>query len=119
MADALDFAQHHSNEDDALELYTGVIGYLHDHLNYYHIYNEKTLHDRFHWEGKGMPTGSIHLAFVRIYELPTPLSFPYSKAHAGCRSWIDIPEHSTEDIRPVIDEQAFSKINSVLSELAT
>ena len=88
-------------------------------LSDYHIYSEQTLYDRFHWEGKGMPTGSIHVALVRIYKLPTPLSFPYDKPYAGCRSWIDIPEYSTDNASPVIDEQSFAKIDKALSEQTT
>lgn len=88
-------------------------------LSDYHIYSEQTLHDRFHWEGKGMPTGSIHVALVRVYELPNPLSFSYAKSHAGCRSWIDAPEYSTANISSVITDQAFIKINKTISDLST
>lgn len=79
-------------------------------LSDYHIYSESTLSERFHWEGKNMPTGSIHVALVRVYKLPEPLSFPYTKAYSGCRSWIDIPEYSPEGISPVIPDAVFEKI---------
>lgn len=88
-------------------------------LSDYHIYSEQTLHDRFHWEGKGMPTGSIHVALVRVYKLPTPLLFPYAKAHAGCRSWIDIPEYSTTNTSPVITDTTFTALNNTLSKSST
>lgn len=83
----------------------------------HHIYSRETLHDRFHWEGKGMPTGSIHVAFIRTYALPSPLVFPYEKKYAGCRSWIDIPEYSRQDLSPVISDQDFKQVEADLSAL--
>lgn len=83
----------------------------------YHIYSEQTLSNRFHWEGKGMPTGSIHVALVRVYQLPTPHRFLYAKPHSGCRSWINIPEYSTENITPVIPDVAFTETKAALSKL--
>ncbi len=56
-----------------------------------HIYSEKTVRDRFDWEGKGMASGSIHVALVRIRELATPWEFPYEAKYGGCRSWINLP----------------------------
>ena len=55
-----------------------------------HIWTEETIRDRFFWEGKGMASGSIHVAFVEIEKLKDPLRFAYEKTHGGCRSWVDI-----------------------------
>jgi len=55
-----------------------------------HIWTEETIKDRFYWEGKGMPTGSIHVAFLEYFKLQDPWVLRYEKKYAGCRSWIDL-----------------------------
>lgn len=57
----------------------------------FHIYTEEAVRQRFAWEGKGMKSGSIHVALVEVRELPTPWEITYQTAHGGCRSWVDIP----------------------------
>jgi hypothetical protein len=83
-----------------------------------HIYSEQILRDRFDWEGKGMTSGSIHLALVRVLELSTPWEFPYEPKYGGCRSWLELPEPPVawrESARPVLDEAAFTSLASALS----
>ncbi len=83
-----------------------------------HIYSEQTLRDRFDWEGKGMASGSIHLALVRVLELSTPWEFPYEPKYGGCRSWLELPEPPVawrESARPVLDEAAFTLLADALS----
>jgi hypothetical protein len=83
-----------------------------------HIYSEQTLRDRFDWEGKGMASGSIHLALVRVLELSTPWEFPYEPKYGGCRSWLELPEPPVawrESARPVLDEAAFTSLANALS----
>jgi hypothetical protein len=78
-----------------------------------HIYSEQTVRDRFDWEGKGMASGSIHLALIRIRELATPWEFPYEAKYGGCRSWVDLPEPPTgwkDDARPVLKDAEFEKL---------
>lgn len=55
-----------------------------------HIYTEKTVRDRFDWEGKGMASGSIHVAYVEVEALPQPWEFPYAPKYGGCRSWVKL-----------------------------
>jgi hypothetical protein len=57
----------------------------------FHIYTEETVRQRFDWEGKGMSSGSIHVALVEVRALPTPLELTYQPSFGGCRSWITIP----------------------------
>lgn len=78
-----------------------------------HIYSEQTVRDRFDWEGKGMASGSIHVALVRIRELATPWEFPYEAKYGGCRSWLNLPEpppHWREGAKPVLDDGAFAAL---------
>ncbi len=82
-------------------------------LEAFHIYSEQTVRDRFDWEGKGMASGSIHLAVVRIWKLATPWEFPYEAKYGGCRSWINLPDPPAgweETARPVIDDVAFAAL---------
>lgn len=57
----------------------------------YHIYTEETVRQRFDWEGKGMKSGSIHVAVVEIRTLGEPWDITYQPSHGGCRSWVEIP----------------------------
>lgn len=82
-----------------------------------HIYSEQTVRDRFDWEGKGMASGSIHLALVRVRKLASPWEFPYEPKFGGCRSWVNLPEPPNgwrESARPVMDEQAFAALERLL-----
>lgn len=84
-----------------------------------HIYSESTVRDRFDWEGKGMTSGSIHLALVRICQLAVPLAFSYDVKYGGCRSWIKLPELSDgweTSAQPVIDDAAFADLESRLAQ---
>jgi hypothetical protein len=64
-------------------------------LEAHHIYTEKTVRDRFDWQGKGMSSGSIHVAKVRVIPLRKTWVFPYEARYGGCRSWVslDPPPH--------------------------
>lgn len=78
-----------------------------------HIYSDQTVRDRFDWEGKGMASGSIHLALVRVQQLASPWEFPYEARFGGCRSWIDLPEpppHWQQNARPVIDDDVLASL---------
>ncbi len=85
-----------------------------------HIYSEATVRDRFDWEGKGMASGSIHVAFVRVLELAEPWVLPYEKAYGGCRSWINLPTPPPgwkESARPVLATDPFAALADRLSSL--
>lgn len=85
----------------------------------FHIYNSQTLKERFDWEGKGMVSGSMHVAFVRVSALKNPLAIPYEKRFGGCRSWLemtDLPEPDLEELVPVIGLEAFAELYAKVSE---
>ena len=87
-------------------------------LELFQIYSEHTVRDRFDWEGKGMASGSIHLALVRIRELSTPWEFPYEARYGGCRSWVNLPEPPEgwrEAARPVLGDEAFAALEKKLN----
>ncbi len=79
----------------------------------FHIYSEATVRDRFDWQGKGMASGSIHVALVRVRELAAPWILPYETGFGGCRSWIQLPAPSEgwqATARPVLDDDAFASL---------
>ena len=91
-----------------------------EELHPFHVYTDETLRDRFDWEGKGMSSGSIHLAFVRVCALDQPLEITYEKRFGGCRSWLELPvELDEKGMGPVIEQDSFdtisSKIRNILS----
>lgn len=57
-----------------------------------HIYTEQTVRDRFDWQGRGMASGSIHVAKVKVFELSQPWNFPYEPRYGGCRSWVTLDQ---------------------------
>ena len=86
----------------------------------WHIYSEETVRDRFDWEGKGMASGSIHVALVRVRELAEPWKFPYEAGFGGCRSWLTLPEPHAgwrESAKPVLDDEAFATLDREVSAL--
>ncbi len=86
-------------------------------LQPYHIYSEQTVRDRFDWEGKGMASGSIHVALVRIFKLAEPWEFPYEPKYGGCRSWVNLPEPPAGwriSATPVIGDVAFGELGGIL-----
>jgi hypothetical protein len=83
----------------------------------HHIYSESTVRDRFDWEGKGMASGSIHVALVRVRELATPWEFPYETRYGGCRSWVNLPEPPLgwfEAARTVLEDEALGALSGKL-----
>lgn len=76
-------------------------------LERWHIYAAETVRDRFFWQGRNMPAGSIHVAVVDVRALATPWEIPYGPKFGGCRSWITLPpapdgllEHATAVLSP-------------------
>jgi len=70
-----------------------------------HIYGEQTVRDRFDWQGKGMNSGSIHVAKVKVFALDAPWVFPYEARYGGCRSWVKLdapPDDWKSGLIPVI-----------------
>lgn len=83
-----------------------------------HIYSQATVRERFDWQGKGMASGSIHLALVRIYQLAEPWILPYQTAFGGCRSWIQLPAPPAgwqPAAHPVLADEAFAALARLLA----
>jgi hypothetical protein len=87
-------------------------------LQPYHIYAEETLRERFDWESKGMTSGSIHLALVRVSELRNPLELTYEKRFGGCRSWLELDAPEPVNAVSVLEQDAFDAFSGALSAIA-
>jgi hypothetical protein len=88
-------------------------------LEPFHIYSEKTVRERFDWQGKGMVSGSIHVALVQVRKLAEPWDFPYEKSYGGCRSWVTLPEPPRdwlERLIPVVDESTVAQLDQRIKE---
>lgn len=86
-------------------------------LEPHHIYSEQTVRDRFDWEGKGMASGSIHVALVRVRKLVQPWEFSYEAGFGGCRSWIKLPEPPADWMKSaqwVIGDASFTGLSQTL-----
>lgn len=90
-------------------------------LEPFHIWTEETIRQRFDWEGKGMASGSIHVALVRVSALPRAWEFPYEAKYGGCRSWVALPDPPAgllEEAVPVLGDDEFSTLFAKLAGLA-
>ena len=85
----------------------------------YHILNEATVRERFDWQGKGMSSGSIHVALVRVFQLAEPWELTYTTAFGGCRSWIKLPTAPEASESPVIADERFSEITRDFQNLTS
>jgi hypothetical protein len=89
-------------------------------LEPFHIYSEATVRDRFDWEGKGMPTSSIHVALVRIRKLAQPWKLEYHSSFGGCRSWIKLPDPPPDwqsSATPVVNDETFETLKNQLAAI--
>jgi hypothetical protein len=89
-------------------------------LQPYHIYTEETLRERFDWEGKGMASGSIHLALVRISRLQPSLELTYDTRFGGCRSWVEVPDDDPKRLENgvnVLGQDVFSTLFERISRI--
>ena len=78
-----------------------------------HIYAETTVRDRFYWQGRNMPSGSIHVAIAESHQLAKPWQIHYAPSFGGCRSWITMPDPPADVLagaKPVASTEDLAKI---------
>lgn len=54
----------------------------------FHHWTVDTIRERFDYTGNA----GISLAFLRLWRLSHPWTFPHQARYGGCRSWLDLPE---------------------------
>jgi hypothetical protein len=84
-----------------------------------HVLHESVIEERFEYSagGKAVDALGIHVAFVRIYRLEPPVSFPMEKRFGGCRSWIELPEITPEAMVSVLSDEEHERRKNTFSEL--
>jgi hypothetical protein len=70
-------------------------------LSPFHIWKDSEIEQRFRYDD----VQGVNLAFIRIYRLEPPFTFPDEPKYGGCRSWVTFPDlpPGTEQI-PVLDD---------------
>jgi len=84
-----------------------------DALTGLHIYAQDTVRDRFYWQGRNMPSGSIHVAIAETHALAAPWEIRYSRKYGGCRSWITLPDPPVDvlgNANPVSTQEELAEI---------
>jgi hypothetical protein len=72
-------------------------------LHPFHVWRENVIHERFEYDEKK----GVSLAFVRVYKLAVPATFPDARQYGGCRSWVTLPELPEMAVSsPVLDESS-------------
>lgn len=81
-----------------------------------HFWTEDTLRERFDYSDS---TG-ISLAFLRVFRLSSPWTFPDEKKYGGCRSWLDLPElPESLTCTPVLDDTTHHQRRAALEKILT
>ncbi|ELS03965.1 hypothetical protein Xen7305DRAFT_00036910 [Xenococcus sp. PCC 7305] len=76
-------------------------------LQPYHIWNEQMIRDRLKWKA----SQPLSVLFLRVYNLPRPLSIPYDSSYGGCKSWIDLVKPiSLQGLNPILDDHSYQKL---------
>ena len=84
-----------------------------ERLEPFHIWQPGLLRERFDYGNQS----ALHLAVVKTYKFVAPLQIPYTKRFGGCRSWVDIPVNEVPEASAVLDQSAWSALNSALDNL--
>jgi len=84
-------------------------------LQPYQIWNGQMLRDRFKWK----VNQPLSVLFLRVYNLPQPLSITYDSSYGGCKSWINLVEPiSLVELRPVLDDNTYqSQVKKIISHI--
>jgi hypothetical protein len=70
-------------------------------LDRFHVWSEDEIRNRFDYESAG-----LNLAFVRVFTLAEPWSFPDEAKYGGCRSWVTLPDPPADlKLLPVLDDE--------------
>ncbi|MDA0834909.1 MAG: DUF1802 family protein [Planctomycetota bacterium] len=82
-------------------------------LKGHHILADETVEQRFYYRQPG-----LFVIVARIYRLPSPVVVTETTTMAGCKSWVEMPaELSTDELTPVLGEEAFSARRKVVESL--
>ncbi len=78
-----------------------------------HFWTEETLRERFDYS----ESAGISLAFLRVFRLSAPWTFPDERKFGGCRSWVDLPVPPDGlTLTPVLDDATHSERRALLEQ---
>lgn len=81
-------------------------------LRDFHILSESAIEERYHYDDfKG-----VYVAFVRVFRLSPIAKIQNEKKYGGCRSWVNLPE-ITSDLIPVINEEEHLQRRAAIEEI--
>jgi hypothetical protein len=74
-------------------------------LDPHHFWTAETVRERFDWSA----SAGLHVIFVRVHALASPIEIPLSPEMGGCKSWIQVPvSFEAAPSRPVLSDTGFS-----------
>jgi hypothetical protein len=88
-----------------------------------HVLAPSVIEERFVYDDqKGSDSSShgglgIHVAFVRVYRLEPPVSFPMEARFGGCRSWVEIPAINPGAMVSVLSDEDHGRRRELFSGL--
>jgi hypothetical protein len=83
-------------------------------LEPFHLWRDELVQERFHYKDDLR----LSVAFVRIYRLSRPFTFPDSPKYGGCRSWVTLPELPSDiTSTPVLDDATHAARAAALREI--
>jgi hypothetical protein len=68
----------------------------------FHIWKNEVVEERFRYDD----AQGVHVAFLRVFRLPQPWTFPDDPNFGGCRSWLELPDAPDTATIPVLDNAA-------------
>ncbi|MBP7948190.1 MAG: DUF1802 family protein [Verrucomicrobiales bacterium] len=80
----------------------------------HHVWTEEVAKERFGYSGQQ----GLSVAFLRVFSMAQPLTFPDAPAYGGCRSWVTIPDAPAEPVlQPVLDEAGHAARREVVRSI--
>ena len=77
-----------------------------------HILEQSVVRERFDYNG----TPGLHVGLVRVFRLVPSWIFPDSSKYGGCRSWVKLPENSSER-EPVLSDHEYEECAKKFREI--
>ena len=82
----------------------------------YHIWKDEVIEERFRYE----ELQGVHVAFLRLFKLSRPWTFPDEPKYGGCRSWVTLPAVPADiEFCAVLEDTAhFQRMSQIKALLA-
>jgi hypothetical protein len=68
----------------------------------FHIWKNEVVEERFRYDD----VRGVHVAFLRVFRLAQPWTFPDDPKFGGCRSWLELPDAPGIAHSPALDDDA-------------